>query len=55
MEPTTPAIAPITVARAEFLHLVIPQLWAGGFTELAARYSVELDRLKVINATLPAN
>jgi hypothetical protein len=32
-------------ARIEFLDLVIPQLWAGGFDRLAAEYSVERDRL----------
>lgn len=33
-------------ARAAFLRLMIPQLWAGGFTRLAAQYGVELARLE---------
>lgn len=37
---------PLSVARASFLRLMIPQLAAGGFTELAARYAVQLGRLE---------
>lgn len=39
-------VAPIDVARATFLALVIPQLRAGGFDHLAASYAVELARLE---------
>ena len=51
METTSnqPTVKPITVARADFLRPLIPQLLAGGFTALAARYAVELDRLDKIN------
>lgn len=45
-DPALPTFtAPIDAARVSFLELMIPQLFAGGFTELAARYSVERDRL----------
>lgn len=40
------ADVPIEVARAEWLRLMIPQLWESGFDRLAAEYSVELDRLE---------
>lgn len=41
-----PATVPINVARAAFLRLMIPQLAAGGWADLAARYAVELGRLE---------
>lgn len=39
---------PIHIARARWLRLMIPQLWALGFARLAAEYQVELDRLEDI-------
>lgn len=39
-------LVPLPVARASFLRLMIPQLAANGFTELSARYAVELSQLE---------
>ena len=40
------AIAPIPVARAKFLRLMIQPLAANGFDRLSASYAVELGRLE---------